>query len=435
MHIEWKKVIVVGVFVIAVIALVVVLISMFKQATQNQAASSASTSTDATAFGGAAPSVQTGTTNTGAFSLQGGGNIPQATSAQGSTTASTQIIFKISDGPVSGAELVNYGIPTTTYSRYVSPEDGHIYEQKLDSAGSLSKMISNITIPGVSRAVWTDGGNGVLLQYMQGGTIKTVHLLFAATSATTTISTPVTPPVVRFLPDGVTGIAASPNSKNIAYTLRTSAGSDVYTASSDGSNAAKLFSLPLSELKISWSATTTLFLYTKAAGGVQGISFSANTKTGAVTPVLYGVGMTATADPFYTSILYRTDTGSGATLYAEQISSGQSAAFNIGASLAAPLPETCVWNPVRPLQAFCAAPSVSAPDNYLELWHRGESSVASAIISVNVFNGTIGLIATPGTRDGGETSDAYMFAISPNARYLSFVSKDDQKLWGVRLVR
>jgi|GEM_PF-1129120 len=423
MKIDWKKATVVGGLIIALIALIVAIFSMFRQAASNQQASST------TPFGVVAPAVNTGVR--GVEVLPGSGNLPIG-GAQGGAT--TQPIFKIADGPIAGAELVNYGIPTTTYSRYITSENGHVYEQALDAPGSFPRKLSNTTIPGVSRAIWTDGGNGVIMQYLQSGAIKTVHILFATTSTATSEVVIITPAIVHFLPDGITGVAASPSGKNIAYMLHSGSGSDVYIAPADG-NAKKLFSLPLSELDISWPATTTVFLYTKSAGGIQGIGFSADTKTGSVVPILYGVGLTATANIFLSNILYRTDTGHGATLYSEKVSSGQSFMIRPVTSLASPLPETCVWNSVHPLQAFCIAPVLSAPDNYLELWHRGEFGVASALVSVDTANNSSSLVATPGSRDGGEPSDACSLAISPDAHYLSFISKSSQKLWGVRLAQ
>jgi len=427
MNIDWKKVVMAGGLALALLALFVVIWGMFRQAGQNQNGLTASSTA---LFGATAPAAQNGVSG-GGLGTQNGGNVPP--SSGGGAVVSAQMIFKIADGPVVSAVLVDTGVPTTTSARYVSAEDGHIYEQVLDVAGAMPRTLSSITIPGVARAVWTERGDGVLLQYLQGGTIKTVHLTLFATTSTTTLATVAVAPVVRFLPDNVASVASSPDGKLVAYLLRTGTGSDVYTAAPDGNNAKKIFSMPLAEIDLSWPATSTMFLYTKSAGGVPGLGFSANVKTGLVSPMLYGVGITGSINPLFSHVLYRTDTGTGAATYLEPLSTGQSFAVTASASLAPPLPETCVWNPMRPLQAYCSAPAASAPSNYLELWHRGESSAASALVAVDALNPTALLMATPGSRDGGEVSDMRSLTMSPGAHYLSFISKDDEKLWGVRL--
>ena len=426
MNIDWKKIVIVVGLALGVLGILMLIISLFQQAAQRQNSLTASSTAP---FGAVAPGVPAG--SGGGLGTSGsGGNLP---GSQPGATVSAQMIFKITDGPVVSGTLVTAGMPTTTTSRFISAEDGHVYALDIDVAGAVPRVLSNITIPGVARAVWTDKGDGVLMQYLQGGTVKTVHLALFATTSTTTLATSAASPTVRFLPDDVAAMAASPDGKNVAYALHAALGSDIYIAASDGNNAKKLLSLPLSELGLSWPATSSLFLYTKSAGGAPGLGILVNAKTGATAPMLYGTGMTATVNPFLSHALYRTDTGTGASVYAEPLSTGQSLSVPSSASLAPVLPETCVWNPIRPAQAYCSAPVASAPNNYLELFHRGESSVASVLVSIDMLNPAALTAATPGSRDGGEVSNLRSLAISPDARYLSFVSKDDGKLWGVRL--
>ena len=412
-----------GGLLIGFIALIVVIVSMFQRAGQHNGLTATSTAP----FGSAASQAQGG--GMGGIGTSGG-NLPNPNAG---TVVSSQKVFKIADGPVVAATLFDAGIPTTTSARYITAEDGHIYELPWDVAGAMPKVLSNTTIPGVARAVWTDRGNGVLMQYLQGSMIKTVHVLFATSTATTTSAPGMFTPVLRYLPDGITQTASSPDQRSILYALRSAAGSDVYMATTDGSNAKKVFSSPLGDIELSWPATSTAFFYMKSSGGVPGIGFAANLKTGSVLPVLNGVGVTASANPLLSHVLYRTDTGNAATTYVETLATGQSVAAYSSGAWAVPIPETCVWNPVRPLQAFCATPVRPAPAGYLELWHRGQASVSDTIVSVDVLNPATLVVATPGTKDGGEASDVLPLSIAPDAHYIAFISKDDQKLWGVRL--
>src|SRR3989344_8666408 len=82
-----------------------------------------------------------------------------------------QIIFKIADGPIAGATLIETVRPTTTIARYIKQDNGHVFDLVLDSPGTIPRALSNTTIPGVFRAVWLEQGGAAVLQYMSGDII------------------------------------------------------------------------------------------------------------------------------------------------------------------------------------------------------------------------------------------------------------------------
>ncbi len=396
------------------------------------------------AFQGSAPSGAAGIpsfgTTTGAVSQvplgQGGvsaGALPVFTSA--GAGAQLPAVFKIADGPVVGAMIIETSRPTTTVARYVTGGDGHVLDMPLDVPGSVALPVSNTTIPGVEEAVWTESGRGVIVEYMSDGAVKSAHISLPPVAAQATSSAAA--PAVRFLVDNILSLAASPDGKSVAYLVRNAeGGADGYLANPDGGNPKKLFSLPLSQFILSWPTAANLFAYTASAASVPGVALKINARTGAATPTLYGQGLTALEDPTGAYALYRTDDGTNASAFMMTLSTGATFVVSYPPSLSAPLPEQCAWGAPHGkngARAYCAAAAGGLPSGFLDYWHRGQASLPNIIAYIDRATNTLVPIATPGTRDGGETSDITNISVSPDDRYLSFISKDDGVLWGVRL--
>jgi hypothetical protein len=338
---------------------------------------------------------------------------------------SSQIIFKIDNGPVATAALLQTTRPTTTIARYIMQENAHVFDLVLDSPGAVARSVSNTTVPSIAEGLWTADGQTALLQYVDGSTIKTLALVFAPSTATSTSRTGAK---MRFLPDNIAGAAFSPDSKQVAYLLSTSVGADGYTAAADGAGAKKLFSLPLSQLVLSWPAQGTLLLYTKSAAGVPGVMFSIDSKTGSTVPLLYAPGLTATANHAFSSLLYQTSDGESLISYSREIKTG------LGKTLLfSPSPEKCVWSAVVPTAIYCATSLLTLAGDYLDQWHLGAGVSVDSIVGYNLSTQRLAVIATPGGKDGGVDSDILSLAVSPGDKYLLFIKKDDRSLWGVRL--
>jgi len=337
-------------------------------------------------------------------------------------TNTNQKIFKVTDGPVAGATLLITTRPTTTVARFVLATNGHIMDVALDTPGAVAKAVSNTTIPGIVSALWSEGGQGALLQYLDAGALKTAHLALPAPAATSSRAVR-----VQFLPIGAANIAVSPDGASIAYLIKTAAGSDGYTAKADGTGSKKLFSLPFSQLLLSWPAQNTLLAQTSPAAGVPGAVFSINAKTGDTTPILYASGVTAIADRLFSKVVYQTADSSRNT-YVRDTKTGLSKALSFD-----PIPEQCVWSNVSSTLLYCAAPLMAVPANYLDIWHTGEAAASDGILTFDLNAGRSQIAAAPGGEDGGEESNIAELALSPDDRYLLFIRKGDRSLWGVRL--
>ena len=421
MNLDFKKIgIVVGI-IAALLVLIFVVLAFRGKGTSSQTGSNGS-------FGGGGSTVSVGTSGSNANSLP-------SFSASSASGASTQLVFKIADGPVISGVLIDTSAPTTTFARYLTAEDGHILDLALDTEGAAPRIVSNTTIPGIENAIWTNTGNGVVVQYLDSGSLKSAHISLPAATTTPQSGAAPQPTSISFLPDNIISLAVSPSGSMLAYLVANkSGGSDGYLSNTDGSNAKKTFSLPLTQVVISWPATTTVFAQSKSASGIAGIALAIQTKTGTVSPMLYGNGLTVAPSPALNYMLYRTDDGAAASLFSEKVSSNATASISPLPGLQAPFPETCVWGTMATTSiAYCAAPAQTLPESYLDLWYRGQASLPDALVTINPISGATALVATPGTRDGGETSDMINLSISKGGAYLSFVSKDGAALWGVHL--
>ncbi|MES2007215.1 MAG: hypothetical protein V4436_03890 [Patescibacteria group bacterium] len=342
--------------------------------------------------------------------------------------SSSQKVFKIANGPVTGAAFVQTLFPTTTYARYVLQENGHVMDQALDVSGSLPRAVSNTTIPGTAQAVWSKSGGVLYLQYLDDTTIKSVSLTFPQATSSKSVTKPVE---IQFLPDNVQAIAVSPNGLQIAYLLKGSAGSDGYVANIDGSNSKKLFSIGFSELLLSWPSPNTLLLTTKPAAGVSGMVFSVDTKAGGIVPLIYAAGVTAMATPTFSYILYQSDIpGEAAPMsYSHNNKNNEDILLSFN-----PIPEKCVASSIASSTVYCATPQTYFNTSYLDNWHKGAASLSDMIVSFTfdqLPNNDV--VAEPGSADGGVASDILLMAVSPDEKYLLFVKKGDRSLWGVRL--
>jgi hypothetical protein len=336
---------------------------------------------------------------------------------------------KISDGPVTGASFVQTSNPTTTLARFVMQQNGHVVDLPLDVPGAIVRSVSNTTIPGTQRMLWGAGGTSGIMQYLDHSTIKTLYITFPP--AVTNNSNAAPSSHIQFLPDNIQDIALSPDLHHIAYLLRARSGGSLgYTANIDGSSATSLFTIPLTQLLISWPATTTVLLQTKSMAGTAGVVFGVSTKNGAILPLIYGQGVTATANNNFSAVVYQSrivDQGSGSvTTYLHNMASGADSVLSLN-----PYPEKCVWNTQSTM--FCASPLQYTSADFLDSWHMGTAKAADSIFFYKTNSGISSVVAIPGSSDGGVAADIAEVAVSPDNKYLLYTTRGDRSLWGVRL--
>lgn len=377
--------------------------------------------------GGTPTGIPTATNqNTQIFGNSNSSNTTQTQTIPSNTDTSNPTakkIFKLADGPIADAVFIQTYTPTTTLARYMMQDSGHILDIPVDVSGAVSRVVSNTTIPGIGSAHWFADGTSVVGQYAENGVIKTVSISVTNTATTSN--------KIRFLPDNITDLAPSPDSKSLVYLLPMSGGVGGYIAKADGSTPVKLFSSPLMQVLIAWPTNKTLLLQTKEAYGVPGVAFAVSGENGTMTPLVHAQSLSATANQLFSKILYQSaQNGTVRTTYAHDVASGKDLQLPFN-----PFPEKCVWSPLSTTMVYCAAPLTATPANYLDLWHQGLYNAADSIFQFDITNGITSLTATPGSSQGGVQSNIAALHISPDGKYLLFITKGDRALWGVRLAQ
>ncbi|HVY73086.1 MAG TPA: hypothetical protein VG984_03510 [Candidatus Paceibacterota bacterium] len=330
-----------------------------------------------------------------------------------------QKVFKIADGPIAGAVFYQTGNPTTTIARYVVATNGHILDQPIDVPGAAARPASNTTIPGIVSAAWGRQATSTILQYVDSGVVKSVSFTFTATTSTVFV-----PPRIQFLPNNILSLAISPDSRSVAYLIATNGGSDGYIADVSGANPKKLFSVPFSQVLISWPTQSTLLVETKSAVGVPGVAFSVNSKTGVLVPMLYADGLSAIANSTFSKILYQTTANSEIKTYAHDTATGKDTSL-----VNNPILEKCAWSTVTNVVLYCAV-SLDVTQNP-DLWHQGLLSSQDSIVQYDSNGGGGSVVTLPG--NGGMSGAIEQIGVSPDGAYLWFITRGDQSLWGVRL--
>lgn len=338
---------------------------------------------------------------------------------------STVQIVSISDQPIAGATIIQTTQPISTVARYMQQENGHIYDLPLDITAGTPRPVSNITMPGVQKTFWVQGGRGVLAQYIQNDrTIKTAYIDLEKDSASSSSQTR-----MRFLPDNVQDIAVSPSGAFIIYLTRPDKGGTTgYLAKADGSEAKILFTVPLSQTFISWPATTTMLLQTAATSGVEGAVFAINSSSGIVAPLLFGKGITATANNTFSKVLFTTAQSSdSATLsYSRDIRTGNTVTFPSGV-----LPEKCAWSHMNSSVLYCAKPLGTMLGDYLDSLYFGNIPENDYISVTSTLTGNSIGIAVPGSRQGGKKDRIGNIVVATNDRYILYTNQSDRSLSAV----
>ena len=206
--------------------------------------------------------------------------------------------------------------------------------------------------------------------------------------------------------------------------VKTVSGVDGYITKPDGTNNKKVFSLPLSQVLISWPSQNLLLAQTKSMESVPGIAFSIDAKSGTVTALLYANGITAKADAAFSHIIYQTDASGALTTYSHDVKKNNDVRL-----LFDPAPEQCIWSAIATSTMYCANPVSYVEPGYLDLWHLGAAAAADGIFRYNVISGSHSSVALP------QQVNVLEMSLSPNEKYLSFTTKGARSLWAVRLTQ
>lgn len=384
------------------------------------------------------PGTTTPPKNTGFFpfgtSGQGGqttsGNPGATTTAGGQQNIPLPQLRLISSVPVAGATTLTNPKTGETLIRYVERATGHIFETT--AALPTLQRLTNTTIPKVEEALFVEDGSAVILRYLKDDT-DTVESFYGAMtqkSAAGEGTTSEAQLLGTFLPENITGLSVSPDTKKIFYLTKEGPGSVGNITNPDGTKKAQIFASPVTEWLPSWPEQKTIALTTKPASGVPGYLYFLNTSSGALDVVLRKkLALTTLVHPTTRAVLFSdNDAGKNLSLHLS-INTPDKKTSTL--SLAT-FPEKCAWSQLSPDVLYCAVPKQGVQGEYPDLWYQGVASFADAIWKVNTKTGETTMLSGLDEEKNGKIDVVNLF-LDKNEQFLFFTNKNDLKLWSLKI--
>ncbi len=316
--------------------------------------------------------------------------------------------------------------PATEFApavRYVDRATGNIYQTFADKV--QEKKFTTTTIPKIYEAFFGNTGASVVMRYLKenGRTIETFvgtlpkEVLGGDAEKSEVVGT--------FLPENITDISISTDTKNLFYLLGSGDGVVGNSFNFSTSKKSQLFSSPFTEWLSSWPNNKIITLTTKPSYLALGYVFGLDLNSKQPTSILGKInGLTTLPSPDGKLILYG-DNNLSLGIY----NLGTKATSSIGVKT---LPEKCVWNKTS-TTIYCAVPKSASSGQYPDSWYQGEESFDDQIWKVDTATGNASILIDPPSLNGGEEVDGIKLAVDDGENYLFFVNKKDSFLWKLNL--
>ncbi|MCF7816068.1 MAG: hypothetical protein K9M10_02450 [Candidatus Pacebacteria bacterium] len=310
-----------------------------------------------------------------------------------------QNLRQLTTRPVAGASFTS-----SNEILYVEQGTGHIYNINLTTG--TESLISATTIPQAIEAVFSlDGISVAISTYENMGRNTLVSTVPTGTSGDTALKG-------SFLPKGARDISFGKTPNIIFYRLLEDAGSSGYSYTLSTSNATRLFTIPLQDVRVLWG--DYIYVYTTPAAGVVGHIYKINKDELAyVTEGEKGLmGFMFHDNPIVTY------SGEG-SLTSYIVGGTEEVSIPI-------LPEKCV---AGKLFLYCASPyNLEIPNSNPDSWYKGVISYSDILWGIDTTAGESAVISNFELESGREI-DVSKIGISSDETSLYFINKNDNTLW------
>ncbi|MDP3934988.1 MAG: hypothetical protein Q8Q46_02120 [Candidatus Giovannonibacteria bacterium] len=324
-----------------------------------------------TIFPSSAPSPTLGVGGPQTPSVLPGGELPLTPQAAQSLPVGT--LIRLSDDNISS--LVGVGTTSVRYHKNIPENLGHLFERRADGA-SEEKRISNFTIPQVLRVVWAPDAKRAVIFYNLDNQIRKLLIDYSTTT-----------PKTNFLPDAVSDVAFSPDSKSLAFINDSGDTQNIFTATSDFKNQRKILDNDIPGLEISWPAANTIALKTKSSYAVRGFLYAVNIGSGAFSKIAEGLGLDAIWNKDGSGVLYSRSDADGNILNIKflDIKTGAEKEFSVKT-----IAEKCAFLNTLKNIAYCGVPRLSAgriTEKQPDAWWQGKVSFQDNFVSLDTATG------------------------------------------------
>src|SRR3989338_4579950 len=338
-----------------------------------------------------------------------GGELPLTPQAAQDLPIGT--LIRLSKANISS--LIPVGTTSVRYHKNIAEALGHLFERKVDGTDE-EKRISNFTIPQILRILWAPDARRAVIFYNLGGQIR--KLLTDYSTST---------PRTNFLPDGVSDVAFSPDSRLVAFINDLGESQNIFIANSDFGNQRKIFDNDIPIFEISWPAQNLIALITKSSCAARGFLYSLNVNTGEFAKIAEGLGLDAVWSADGSGALYSRVTSDGNLFDLRFVDAKTGETKDLGVKTIA---EKCAFSRTEKNIAYCAAPRSPAPGagGLPDDWWKGKISFQDDFVLINTATGQISsFVPTP--------LDVVSPKILADDSYLLFRDKPSGNLWSLKL--
>lgn len=302
---------------------------------------------------------------------------------------------------------------TTRYHKNIAENLGHVFERNLDGTNE-EKRISNLTIPQVLKVSWAPDSMKAVVFYNMEGQVKKLLIDYEQKEASL--------PETQFLPDSITAVAFSPDSKSMAFINDLGNSNNVFIATANFEKPRKLLDNNVPGFEISWPSFDLIALKTRSSYAITSFLYTVNTRTGALAKIAEGGGLDAIWSVKATKVLYSSSDRNGSlknlTLY--DLTSEESKNINIKT-----IAEKCGFSN-EGNTIYCGVPKTLAIAKYPDEWWQGKVSMEDHIVKIDLENNEISTLVST-------AAEIIMPRLSDNDSYLLFKDKKTNYLWSVKL--
>lgn len=298
--------------------------------------------------------------------------------------------------------------------RYVARNSGYVYEIE---DGGVPLQISNVYIPNIYEAVFSDKFNSVLLRFVRPDqrTIATYSVPIPPANPDGTR----TQKIGLYLPDNIETTVSSPDNTQVARLTSDINGAQLSITDHVGSKKIDVIKTSFTDWLISWPNQKTIYLQTKASAKVPGFLYKVDTTEKKLRRVIGNInGLTTSVSPSGTYVLYSQNSGNSFVTKLLNTKTETTNNFNL-----AILPEKCVW--LQNEDLICAGNSSVEEGNYPDDWYMGTIKFSDQLYRIytatSMFDRLDDVVST--------SFDITKLQVNEDLSQLYFIDKSTGLLW------
>ena len=335
--------------------------------------------------------------------------LPPETEAQVDVNAAK--LRQLTTRPVIGLHeyTEGEGLTKNTFIRYAEAGTGHIYS--INIVTGEEKRISNATVSGASRAVFSP--NGQYAAIASGFTSQNTITLITLTDEDTATTQQLSQKMVDF---------NFSTTNQLRYTEYSSSGQTGRTLNPETLVGSSLFTIPFQSATVVWStdSSTPNYVYPKTSARLPGYLYTLSKGTIKRLPVS-GNGLTTEANnDYYISTL---QVGVKPGSFITKASNQKTTALPIIME-----PSKCVFSTQNSNLLFCGYELTEYSYEFPDNWYKGLITFSDSIWQIDVERGAATQIVNP-ENEISRTVDITNMSIGSTNEVLYFTNKTDNTLW------